>query len=245
MRTYVYAGALVGCAMSGAFAQQPDSVARTDSVARADSIQRADSARRARELGRIRSEPHNRARRAGQPAQRSSRITRPAVRFEVALGLPSTLVEDANGTTVRTGMAALAGIAGTWMLSPRLQSAVGIRASTASITADAGSSDWKAGRTTQVGARAALEQRFDVGLGVFVAGSGTWLMGPDDVTPFRDDAGLRWGGDAGLTWRARTRQRIGYFVAVETLMIGGATATDPIQSTGWTRRFIIGVRHGS
>ena len=246
IRRWAILGALWTYAASDASAQAPDSLSKRDSVARADSIQRADSARMQRELGRIRNEPRNRTvvSEAERPPSRR-RPSRPSLRFELGVALPSTLVEDANGTTIQTGFAPVLGVAGTWMISPKVQAAIGVRGSFASVTADGGSNDWDAGRSSQIALRAALEQGFDYGVGVFAGGSAVWLSGPDDVTPFRDNAGLHWGGDVGARWRASPSRRLSVFAAVEAFMLGGKTNADPIARPAWARRFVLGVRHGS
>ena len=200
-----------------------------------------------RELGRIRSEPgsHARTTNTADSSTFLRRKTAPRLRFELGMALPSTLVDDANGTTIRSGLAPLVGLAGTWMMSPRLQSVIGIRGSVASVIADAGSSDWNAGRTSQMTVRAGLEQHFDSGLGVLVGGSGMWLSGPDDVTPFRDDAGLHWGGEAGVSWRVRPARQLSLFASIEAFMLGGKTADDPIARAAWVSRLVLGVRRGA
>lgn len=251
MRSILYTGALVLSVASSSVAQQPDSIAKRDSMQKADSAMRADSILLARELGRIRNEPGNRAPRAGATAadsgtpavQPSRRLSRPRPRFEVALALPSLLVDDRNGIRVWSTIAPVLGVAGMWKLSPRLTSVVGIRGSLASVSVDAGADDWKAGRTSQLAVRAGLGHTFEAGLGVFVAGSGTWLSGPDDVTPFRDGAGWHWGGDAGVSWRVSRNRPLSLFAAIEGFMLGGATTSDPVPSPAWVRRFVVGVRH--
>jgi hypothetical protein len=165
--------------------------------------------------------------------------------FEVALGLPSLLVDDRNGARVWTTVAPVVGVAGTWALSPTLNSVVGLRGSFASVSIDAGAEEWDAGRTSQIAVRAGLERRFRSRLGVSVAAAGTWLMGPDDVTPFRDDAGWHWGGDAGASWRVGRTRPISIFASLEGFMLGGGTVTDPVPGTAWVRRIIVGARHGN
>jgi len=252
MRSILYIGALVLSVASSSVAQQPDSVAKRDSAQKADSAMRADSIRLARELGRIRHEPGNRPPRPGataadsgtSAARPSRRLSRPRPMFEVALALPSLLVRDANGTRVRGTIAPVVGVAGMWNLSPRLNSVAGIRGSLSSVSVDAGADDWKAGRTSQLAIRAGLERTFEAGLGLSLAGLGTWLSGPDDVTPFRDGAGWHWGGDAGVSWRVTRSRPLSLFAVIETFMLGGATASDPVPSPAWVRRIVVGARHG-
>lgn len=177
-------------------------------------------------------------------AQTSRRPSAPRPLFEFALALPSLLVDDKNGTRVWSTIAPVVGVAGTWQLSPRLQSVIGLRGSLASVAVDAGAEEWKAGRTGQLALRAGLEHRVHERFGISAAASGTWLSGPDDVTPFRDDAGWHWGGEAGVSWRAGRTRPFWLFAAVEGFMLGGGTVSDPIPGTAWVRRIVVGVRHG-
>lgn len=187
--------------------------------------------------------------RAQQPdsvAPRSSmrRPSLPRPGFELGLALPSLLVRDANGTRVQANLAPVAGVDMRWKLSPRLHSLVGIRGSIASVSVDAGADKWSAGRTSQLAIRTGLEQRFEAGIGVSLAASGTWLSGPDDITPFRDDAGWHWGGDAGLSWKLGRHRPISLFAVVEGFMLGGNAANDPVPRPAWVRRFVVGARRG-
>ena len=175
----------------------------------------------------------------------SGRLSRPAVFFEAGLAAPATVVRDANGAKLQTGIAPVLGAGGSWLLGPRLRSVVGARASTAGLNGSEDGSTWEAGRTTQLGLHVGLEQsvtrRFSVSL---VAGP-TWLMGPDDVTPFRDSPSpLHWGGSVGAGWRLMQSRPVSVVMLLEGFMVGGSSAADPVAEPAWLRRIVLGARYG-
>jgi hypothetical protein len=183
---------------------------------------------------------------ASSALAQAGRLSRPRASFELGMALPALIVDDAGGTQLKSGLAPVLGATGAWTLSPRVMSTLGIRASSAALAGDHRNTEWDAGRTTQVDIQLGLEQRLARGFAIAATVGPTWLLGPEDVVPFRDaQSPLHWGGSVGMSWRVMQSRPVSATLRMDGFMAGGASVADPVAEPAWIRRFVIGARYGS
>jgi hypothetical protein len=185
----------------------------------------------------------------GDPAGRGMRP-----RLEAGLGFGGALVEDGSGATLAAGLGPFAGAGIAWGVAPRTTLAIGARAATATVRGEGGGSEWSAGRAWRVDVLVGLEQRlFGCAaeaeapgcLAAHAGGGAVWLSGPRDVVPFRFGGnGLHFGGEVGASVRLLRARPLFATVSAGALRLGGESVLSPIGEPGWSRRFLVGVRHG-
>ena len=174
-------------------------------------------------------------------------------RFELGVAYATSLVDDANGTSVSYALAPVLGAAYAWTLSPGLSGSIGARASRAGVSidyADGGSES--AGSGWVLDARAALERELGGGCAagapgcamLHAAAGATWASGPDDVVPFTVDRGTMLTGEIGAAVRVARARPLFVTGAAQAFRLGASTVGDPIRETGTVMRFLVGVRHG-
>ena len=163
----------------------------------------------------------------------------------------TSLVEDANGTTVSYALAPAVGAGVAWTLSPRTNGVIGARVSRAGIDIEFEGTSQSGGTGWVVDVRAALEREMgpcgatERGCAALHAGVGAlWATGPDDVTPFSAGQGAMLAGEVGAAVRMTSGRPLYLTGAAQAFRLGGTTAGDPIRKAGTVMRLLVGVRHG-
>lgn len=176
------------------------------------------------------------------PAQSRGRLPD---RWELDLSVASraALLEDGNGTIVRADRSIGAGLTALWRAADRASAGASLGTAFGGVTVEDDGASWDAGSLARLDLFGVVTMA--AGPVTLRAGAGpVWLIGPDDVAPFRGRgaASPSWGGelaaDAGFTSASRFRLRAG--VDAIRLAPGGL---GPGTSAGAVVRFRLGVAY--
>lgn len=177
------------------------------------------------------------------------RLASPTLRMELGAAVSTPYLKDANGATVRAGVAPALALGVAWDLLGRRSptaATIGVRASRGGVRIRQGGSDTPVDPAWQLDATAGVE-RWVGRLGLRAAAGVTWLRGDETVAPFRFANGSPWhlAGEAGALARVPGARLLLLSLTAQAYRLGTAGPGNPGGSSGTVIRVLTGVRYGA
>jgi hypothetical protein len=175
-------------------------------------------------------------------------FTAPRWRAEAGLAGGTALAEDAAGPSTKQTPGGFVGGSAVWDAAPRLTASLFTRLGVNGLSIESGGSSRSAGSVKHLDVGGAVEQRLGGADRYLIRASGdlVWLVGPDDLAPFRFTGGSshHWGGEVGAGIHLTTSRPLFAVASVQAYRISANVVGNSLATDGAVVRVLLGVRYG-